>query len=99
MRAVHPGEILREEFLEPLEMSANSLAVALHLPASHINDIVRERRGVTAKTAVLLAKYFNTSPEFWVNLNSMYELRKEECSAETRRAVRQVTPRSELEIA
>jgi addiction module HigA family antidote len=76
MRPVHPGEILREEYLEPLEMSANALATALHLTASRVNDIVRERRGITPDTALRLSQYFGTTPEFWMNLQMMYELRK-----------------------
>jgi addiction module HigA family antidote len=76
MRAVHPGEILREEYLEPLDMSANALANALHLTATRVNDIVRERRGVTPDTALRLSQYFRTTPEFWMNLQMMYELRK-----------------------
>ena len=76
MRPVHPGEILREEYLEPLGMSANALANALHLTAARVNDIVRERRGVTPDTALRLAQYFGTTPEFWMNLQMMYELRK-----------------------
>jgi addiction module HigA family antidote len=76
MRPVHPGEILREEYLEPLDMSANALAKALHLTAARVNDIVRERRGVTPDTALRLSQYFGTTPEFWMNLQMMYELRK-----------------------
>ena len=76
MRPVHPGEILREEYLEPLNMSANALANALHLTAARVNDIVRERRGVTPDTALRLSQYFGTTPEFWMNLQMMYELRK-----------------------
>jgi addiction module HigA family antidote len=76
MRPVHPGDILREEYLEPLDMSANALANALHLTATRVNDIVRERRGVTPDTALRLSQYFGTTPEFWMNLQMMYELRK-----------------------
>jgi addiction module HigA family antidote len=76
MRPVHPGEILREEYLEPLGMSPNALANALHLTATRVNDIVRERRGVTPTTALRLSQYFGTTPEFWMNLQMMYELRK-----------------------
>jgi len=61
-RPIHPGEILREEFLVPLEMSANALAMALHVPASRINDIVRERRAVTPDTALRLARYSTRRP-------------------------------------
>lgn len=75
MRPIHPGEILREEYLKPLDMSVNALAEALHLTATRINDIVRERRGVTPDTALRLARYFDTSPEFWLNLQKAYELR------------------------
>lgn len=76
MRPVHPGEILREEYLGPLEMSANALANALHLTASRVNEIVRENRGVTPNTALRLSRYFGTTPEFWLNLQMTYELRK-----------------------
>ena len=61
MRAVHPGEILREEYLAPLEMSAHALSMALHVPAPRIHDIVRERRAITPDTALRLARYFNTT--------------------------------------
>ena len=66
MRPIHPGEVLREEFLLPLGLTAHALAMALHVPAPRINDVVRERRAVTADTALRLAKYFGTSAEFWM---------------------------------
>lgn len=78
MHPVHPGEILREEFLIPLAMSANALAMALHVPAPRINDIVRERRAVTPDTALRLARYFDTSAQFWLNLQSAYDLKQAE---------------------
>ena len=78
MRPVHPGEILREDYLVPLEMSANALSKALHVPAPRINDIVRERRGVTADTAMRLARYFGGDARSWLNLQTNYELRKAE---------------------
>lgn len=78
MRPVHPGEVLREDYLGPLGMSANALAGALKVPASRINDIVRERRGVTADTALRLARYFDSTPQFWLNLQSTWELRTAE---------------------
>lgn len=81
MRPVHPGEVLREEYLVELEMSANALARALHVPAPRVNDIVRERRGVSADTALRLARYFGTTPEFWLNLQSAYDLRCAEIAA------------------
>lgn len=78
MRPIHPGEILREEFLVPMGMSASALAIELHVPAPRINDVVRERRAVTPDTALRLARYFGTTPQFWLNLQSAYELRKAE---------------------
>lgn len=75
MRPVHAGEILREEYLIPLGMSANALANALGVTPARINDIVREKRGITADTALRLARFFGTSPQFWLNLQSTYELR------------------------
>ena len=75
MRPIHPGEILREEFLTPLEMTPHALAVALHVPASRINDIVLGRRALSADTAARLGRYFGTSAEFWLNLQAAYELR------------------------
>lgn len=81
MRPVHPGEVLREDFLAELGMSANALAKALNVPAPRINDIVRERRGVTADTALRLARYFDSSPQFWLNLQAAYDLRLAEIAA------------------
>jgi addiction module HigA family antidote len=74
MRPIHPGEVLREEFLQPMGLSAHALALALHVPAPRINDIVRERRAVTADTAMRLARYFGTSAEFWMGLQADYEM-------------------------
>jgi antitoxin HigA-1 len=84
MRPVHPGEILREDYLAELGMSANALAKALAVPAPRGNDIVRERRGVTADTALRLARYFDTTPQFWLNLQSAYDLRLAEIAAGAR---------------
>lgn len=78
MRPIHPGEVLREEFLAPLGMSANALALELHVPAPRINDIVRERRAVTPDTALRLARYFGTTAQFWLNLQSSFDLRRAE---------------------
>jgi addiction module HigA family antidote len=66
MRPIHPGEVLREEFLLPLGLTARALALALQVPVPRINDVVRERRAVTADTALRLAKYLGTSAEFWM---------------------------------
>lgn len=75
MRPVHPGEILREDFLVALGMSANALAKALNVPAPRINDVVRERRGITADTAMRLARYFGGDARSWMNLQAAYDLR------------------------
>ncbi|MDT4835476.1 addiction module antidote protein, HigA family [compost metagenome] len=74
MRPIHPGEILREEFLEPLRITPAALARALHVSAPTINDIARERRGVTADIAIRLGRYFDTSAQFWMNLQTEYAL-------------------------
>ena len=74
MPPVHPGEMLREDFLKPLGLSVNRLAMDLHVPVTRMNDIVRGRRSITADTALRLGKYFGTSPQFWLNLQSNYEL-------------------------
>jgi antitoxin HigA-1 len=75
MQPIHPGEILREEFLIPLGMSAHALALELKVPAPRINDIVRERRAITPDTALRLARYFGTTPQFWLNLQTSYDLK------------------------
>jgi addiction module HigA family antidote len=74
MRPIHPGEVLREEFLIPLNLTAHALALALHVPAPRINDIVRERRAVSVDTAMRLSRFFNMSPEFWMGLQADYEM-------------------------
>ena len=75
MRPVHPGEILREEFLVPLGMSAHALSLELKVPAPRINDIVRERRAISPDTALRLARYFGTTAQFWMNLQTSYDLK------------------------
>ena len=75
IRPIHPGEILREEFLLPLGLSASALALELKVPAPRINDIVRERRAVTPDTALRLSRYFGTSPEFWMDLQTAFDLK------------------------
>ena len=92
MRPVHPGEILRENYLAELGMSVNALAKSLHVAAPGINDIVRRRRGVSADTALRLARYFDTTPQFWLNLQTTFELRlAEEAAAQT--IEREISPR------
>ena len=71
---IHPGEMLREEFMVPLGLSAHALALAIQVPATRITEIVRERRGITGDTALRLGRYFRMTPEFWMNLQSHYEL-------------------------
>ncbi len=90
MPPLHPGEMLREEFMVPLGLSANALALALRVPATRISEIVKERRGITADTALRLARYFRMTPEFWMNLQSHYDLEvaRDTVDAEIRRAVR-----------
>ena len=81
MRPIHPGEILREEYMVPLKLSANALAHALGVTPARINDIVRERRGITADTALRLARYFGTDAQSWINLQATYDLRVAELAA------------------
>ena len=71
---IHPGEILREEFLKPMKMPASELAAALRVPVARINDLVDERRGMTADMALRLSRYFGTTAKFWLNLQVSYEL-------------------------
>ncbi len=71
---VHPGEILLEDFMSPLELSINALARALRVPANHVSGIVNEKRGISARMALRLARYFGTSAELWLGLQQDYEL-------------------------
>jgi addiction module HigA family antidote len=93
MRPVHPGEILREE-LEEIGMSAKAIARELGVPQNRISDILRGRRGITADTALRLARYFNTTPLLWLNLQKAYELRIAELEA-GKDIAKQVKPRQE----
>lgn len=89
----HPGEILGEEFLKPLGLTANALSLALRVPANRIGAIVKGERGVTADTALRLARFFGTTPEFWINLQAMHDLSK--AQAEIGAAVeKEVDPRA-----
>ncbi len=91
MPPIHPGEVLREDFLKPLGMSANALAGALSLPAPRINDVVRERRGISADTAMRLARYFGGDARSWLNLQTAYDLRVAEIK-NAKRIAREVSP-------
>ena len=74
IKPVHPGEILSEEFMAPLGLSMNKMAAALRVPVTRIADIVHEKRGITAETALRFARYFKNSPVFWMSLQTRYEL-------------------------
>ncbi len=78
MKPVHPSEVLQEEFLTPLGLSQHRLALDISVDPRRINEIVAGRRGITANTALRLARYFNTSPEFWLGLQSQHDLDLEE---------------------
>jgi antitoxin HigA-1 len=74
LKPVHPGEVLRVEFMEPLGLSMNRLALDLHVPVTRIAEIVHERRAITADTALRLGRFFENSPEFWLNLQARHDL-------------------------
>ena len=93
MRPVHPGEVLREEFLAPLGMSVNALALALHVPATRMHEIIKERRAITPDTAARLARYFGGDARSWLNLQAEYDLKHFE-SENTQRIEREVAPRA-----
>ena len=93
LNPVHPGEILQKEFLEPMGLSQNKLAIALGVPARRINEIVLGKRSITADTALRLARYFRMSPQFWLGLQMDYELDMAEDALEGR-LEKEVTPRS-----
>ncbi|WKZ13377.1 MAG: HigA family addiction module antitoxin [Gammaproteobacteria bacterium] len=88
---VHPGEVLREEFLQPLGLTSYRLAKELHVTQPRVNDLVLEKRGITADMALRLGTYFGTSPEFWMNLQQSYEL--EEAQRAAGASVRRIQPR------
>ena len=92
MPALHPGEMLREEFMKPLGLSANALAMELRVPVTRISEIVRERRGITADTALRLARYFNMTPEFWMRLQMDFDL-ESAANAEVTAIRQEIRPR------
>jgi addiction module HigA family antidote len=94
---IHPGEILREEFMKPLGLSQNALARALNIPPRRINEIVLEKRGITADTALRLARCLNTTAELWTGLQADYDLRVTRY-AKSRLIDKQVHPLSALEL-
>ena len=89
LKPVHPGEILREEFMVPLGLSMNKMAMDLRVPVTRIADIANERRGVSADTALRFARYFKNSPTFWMNLQTRYDLEvaEDEIAAKVERDV------------
>lgn len=91
IRPPHPGETIKEDYLMPLGMSVNQLAKALGVGAARLNEIVRGERGITADTALRLGRYFGTSAEYWLNLQSLYDLRMAERKARAR-IEREITP-------
>ncbi len=93
MRPIHPGEILKEEYMVPLGLSANALAIALGVTPARVNDIVRERRGITGDTALRLARYFGADAQSWLNLQAAYDLRVAEIASGDA-IERQVKPRA-----
>ena len=98
LRPIHPGEILREEFMKPRGLSQNALARALNVPPRRINEIVLEKRGITADTALRLARYFGTSAEMWTGLQADYDLRLVRCE-KARTIEREVEPLAAIEPA
>lgn len=92
---IHPGGTIREDVLKPLGMSVNQLAKALAVDASRLNEIVRGRRGITADTALRLARYLGTSAEFWIGLQSLYDLRVAQ-QENLSRIEREVKPKSKV---
>ena len=90
---IHPGEILRDDFLHPMKISVYTLAQAIKVPRSRVNDIVLGRRGITADTAFRLARYFGTTPDFWINLQARYDLDAADRKIR-RRIEREVRPRA-----
>jgi addiction module HigA family antidote len=94
-KRTHPGEYLLEEYLKPLNLSARQLADALDIPHNRISDIVRERRGVTADTALRMGRYFGTTAQFWINLQTAYDL----ANAQATTDLSKITPREMPEAA
>src|ERR1019366_1606209 len=94
LKPVHPGKILREEFMEPFGLSMNRMAMDLRVPVTRIADIVNEKRGISADTALRFARYFKNSATFWMNLQTRYELEvaEDEIAARVERDVHPLEP-------
>jgi antitoxin HigA-1 len=95
LKPVHPGEILRAEFMVPLGLSMNKIAMALRVPVTRVADIINERRGITADTALRFARFFGNSPAFWMNLQTRYDLEVAEDEI-ARQVERDVQPLAEI---
>lgn len=96
MSPVHPGEVLREDFMKPLGLTVNRLALELHVPATRIGEIVHEHRRISTETAMRLARYFHTNAEFWLNLQNFYDLEISRRSGKATEIERQVNPAPSL---
>lgn len=96
MRAIHPGEILREEFLNPIGMTPHALSKALHVPPARVNEVVRETRGITPDTALRLARFFGGDAQSWLNLQIAYELKLAE-KAVAKQIAKEIKPMVESE--
>jgi len=100
LKPIHPGEVLQEEFLKPLGLSQNKVAVAIGVPPRRINEIVLGKRGITADTALRLGAFFSMDAEFWMNLQKSYELKKTRLSEEAElKAIKPFEPSSRLACA
>jgi addiction module HigA family antidote len=93
---VHPGEILREDYMKPLGLSANKLAIGLRVPATRVAEIVHERRRISADTALRLARFLRTTPEFWLNLQNFYDLEVARRSSAVRSIESDIHPAMQL---
>src|SRR5271165_2929945 len=96
MSPVHPGEVLREDFMKPLGLTVNKLALELHVPATRVGEIVHQRRRITADTALRLGRYFKTNAEFWLNLQNFFDLEVVRRSGTASEIERRVQPSMEL---
>jgi antitoxin HigA-1 len=97
LKPIHPGEQLHQEFMIPLELSSNALARALNVTPARINEIVRGRRGISADTALRLARFFSTSHQFWLNLQANYDVQRAEDESGSK--IAKIKPREAIDAA
>src|SRR5580700_12197167 len=95
---LHPGEILKIEFLDEYDLSVKAASEAMHMPRSRLNDIVRGLRGITADTALRLSRYFGRSPQFWMDLQSHYDLAEAEAQAKIVKTLRTIHPAADNRV-